>query len=32
MKRFDEPACEIGGDADIGFDGFVGRENEINRP
>ena len=26
------PARKIGGDANVGFDGGVGRENEINRP
>ena len=26
------PARKIGGDANVGFDGGVGRENEIDRP
>ena len=31
-KSMNVPAREIGGDTNIGFDGGVGGENEIDRP
>lgn len=31
-EKDDEPASKIGGDADVCFDRFVCRENEINGP
>ena len=31
-NRFNIPSSEIGGDANIGFDGMVGGKDKINAP